>query len=113
MFAHAVAVPRVPWLSSAGARPHLIRPLRTRQAYSLDPKAGKEGKEILDQLLTASEKHRANLSIVLAGYKDEIETKLYEANVGMKSRCASRMVQLGRAGRLSPFAKASCCCWSC
>ena len=37
-------------------------------------------------LLTAAENKRDSLSIILAGYKDEIEGKLYASDAGFKSR---------------------------
>jgi uncharacterized ferredoxin-like protein len=37
-------------------------------------------------LLTAAENKRQTLTIILAGYKDEIESKLYCADPGFKSR---------------------------
>ena len=54
------------------------------EAYDLDPQ--KNGTEILSQLLAAAEDKRETLTIILAGYKDDIEDKLYAANAGLKSR---------------------------
>ena len=39
------------------------------EAYALEPKSDKIGKAIVDQILTAAENHRDDLSIILAGYK--------------------------------------------
>ena len=44
------------------------------QAYDIEPDKSKEGKAILSQLLTAAEDRRTELSIILAGYKDDMET---------------------------------------
>ena len=44
------------------------------------------GRAILTQLLTVAEDRRTEISIILAGYKDDIENKLYAANPGVKSR---------------------------
>ena len=56
------------------------------EAYALEPKHGGAGKGIVDKLLTAAENHRENLTIIVAGYKDDIENELYGYNIGMKSR---------------------------
>ncbi len=40
----------------------------------------------MEQLLTVSLEHADELTIILAGYKDDVEKKLYGFNVGMKSR---------------------------
>ena len=45
-----------------------------------------EGKAIVSQLLTAAEDKRETLTVIFAGYKDDIETKLYSFNPGLKSR---------------------------
>ena len=56
------------------------------EAYMLEPDSSKEGRAILTQLLTVAEDRRTEISIILAGYKDDIENKLYAANPGVKSR---------------------------
>eukprot|EP00947_MAST-08B_sp_MAST-8B-sp1_P001479 g1479.t1 len=58
-------------------------------AYALEPKLNPSGKGIVDQILVAAEDCRTKLSIILAGYKDEIEEKLYGFNTGMPSRFKS------------------------
>ena len=40
----------------------------------------------MSQLLTAAEDKRESLTVIFAGYKDDIETKLYSFNPGLKSR---------------------------
>jgi hypothetical protein len=40
----------------------------------------------VSQLLTAAEDKRETLTVIFAGYKDDIETKLYSFNPGLKSR---------------------------
>lgn len=56
------------------------------EAYALSPKQDKIGQSIVDQILTAAEDHRQELSIILAGYKNDIEDKIYGYNMGLKSR---------------------------
>jgi hypothetical protein len=56
------------------------------EAYELDPKTDMMGKSILSEILTYSENSRHELSIILAGYEEDIQTKLYDFNVGLKSR---------------------------
>lgn len=52
------------------------------EAYDLDPIADIKGKSIMNQLLTSSENNRDKLSIILAGYQDEIYSKIYSYNEG-------------------------------
>ncbi|KAI9096945.1 hypothetical protein DFS34DRAFT_128949 [Phlyctochytrium arcticum] len=56
------------------------------EAYDLDPAGDFKGKPIVSELLTAAENHRERLSIILAGYEDDINTKLFAYNDGFKSR---------------------------
>lgn len=56
------------------------------EAHGLDPANSKEGRSIVTQLLTVAENKRTEISIIIAGYKDEIEDKLYGADPGFKSR---------------------------
>ncbi|KAI9318848.1 hypothetical protein DFJ73DRAFT_769718 [Zopfochytrium polystomum] len=56
------------------------------EAYDLDPAGDFKGKPIASELLTASENLRESVSIILAGYEDDIRKKLYEYNNGLKSR---------------------------
>lgn len=43
------------------------------------------GKEAIDTLVTEMENHRSDLMVIMAGYRDEMQT-LMDANVGLKSR---------------------------
>ena len=52
----------------------------------LEPKSNSEGRAVVNQLMSAAENKRAEISIIMAGYKDEIENKLYAFNSGLKSR---------------------------
>ncbi|KAI9135934.1 P-loop containing nucleoside triphosphate hydrolase protein, partial [Paraphysoderma sedebokerense] len=56
------------------------------EAYDLDPNADFKGKPIVAELLTAAEKHQDKLSIIIAGYENDINKKLYSYNDGLKNR---------------------------
>ncbi|KAG6967558.1 hypothetical protein JG688_00006251 [Phytophthora aleatoria] len=56
------------------------------EAYELDPAGDFKGKPIVAELLTAAEDKRDDLSIILAGYEDDIQKKLYAYNDGLPSR---------------------------
>ncbi|GMI24408.1 hypothetical protein TeGR_g12431 [Tetraparma gracilis] len=56
------------------------------EAYDLDPAHDSEGKAIMAEIMSAAEDHRDKVTIILAGYKDDIENKLYAFNSGMASR---------------------------
>lgn len=56
------------------------------EAYALDPKTDKIGKSIADQILTTAENCKDNMSIIIAGYQDDIEKSLYAYNIGMMGR---------------------------
>ncbi|TDH66050.1 hypothetical protein CCR75_007122 [Bremia lactucae] len=56
------------------------------EAYELDPVGDFKGKPIVAELLTAAEDKRDVLSIILAGYHDDIQKKLYAYNDGLPSR---------------------------
>ncbi|OWZ08827.1 hypothetical protein PHMEG_00018571, partial [Phytophthora megakarya] len=56
------------------------------EAYELDPVGDFKGKPIVAELLTAAEDKRDDLSIILAGYEDDIQKKLYAYNDGLPSR---------------------------
>ncbi|ETI29722.1 hypothetical protein L914_21561 [Phytophthora nicotianae] len=56
------------------------------EAYELDPASDSNGRPIVAELLTAAENDRHELTIILAGYEDDIQEKLYAYNAGMSSR---------------------------
>jgi len=56
------------------------------EAYDLDPKSDFKGKPIVNELVTLSEDKRDSISIILAGYEDDISTKLFAYNEGLRSR---------------------------
>ena len=56
------------------------------EAYDLDPKGDFKGKPIVSELLVIAENKRDKLSIILAGYEDDMYEKLFSFNEGIKSR---------------------------
>lgn len=56
------------------------------EAYDLDPAGDFKGKGIVSELLTFAENDRDKLSIIIAGYEDDMHKKLYSYNEGLKSR---------------------------
>lgn len=55
----------------------------------MDPEKNVEGRAILNEIMSISEEFRDSLTIILAGYKDDIETKLISFNPRMASRFTS------------------------
>jgi len=55
------------------------------EVYQLDPKNNKDGADIMNLLLTFAEDKGGERSVVLAGYRDEVET-LLSFNPGLASR---------------------------
>lgn len=68
------------------------------EAYDLDPKNSRVGRAIMAEIMAAAEDHRDKVSIILAGYKDDIEQSLYSFNSGM----ASRFVPVRRSSPILP-----------
>jgi Cdc6-like AAA superfamily ATPase len=56
------------------------------EAYDLDPKNNSEGRAIVNEIMSVAEEFRDSVTIILAGYKDDIESKLINFNPGMASR---------------------------
>ncbi|XP_066921713.1 uncharacterized protein [Clytia hemisphaerica] len=56
------------------------------EAYDLDPNGDFKGKPIVSELLVIAENKRDKLSIILAGYEDDMNQKLFSYNEGIKSR---------------------------
>ena len=56
------------------------------EAYALEPATNAEGKAVAMQLLVLAEERRDDLTIIIAGYKDDMETKLFGFNSGFSSR---------------------------
>jgi len=63
------------------------------EVYQLDPKNNKDGADIMNLLLTFAEDKRGECSVVLAGYRDEVET-LLSFNPGLASRFPNTCVRL-------------------
>lgn len=58
---------------------------RPRQAYTLEPKEGGGGKQVLNYLLAEIENRRGELVVAFAGYAKDMES-LFEYNEGLPSR---------------------------
>jgi Cdc6-like AAA superfamily ATPase len=57
------------------------------EAYDLDPIGDPfKGRPIVNELLTLSENERERLTIILAGYPDEMNDKFFAYNPGLRSR---------------------------
>ena len=56
------------------------------EAHSLDPKKNSEGPGIVTKILKLAEDDRDKITIILAGYQDDIESKLYASDQGFQSR---------------------------
>ncbi|GLD99445.1 hypothetical protein PINS_up008164 [Pythium insidiosum] len=56
------------------------------EAYELDPMNDPKGRPIVAELLVAAEDKRHDLSVIIAGYEDDIQKKLYAYNDGLRSR---------------------------
>jgi Holliday junction resolvasome RuvABC ATP-dependent DNA helicase subunit len=56
------------------------------EAYFLEPAANADGKAAVMQLLKVAEERRKELTNILAGHKDDIESKLFAFNDGFTSR---------------------------
>ena len=60
------------------------------EAHDLDPIGDRfKGGPIANELLTLAENQRERLSIILAGYDDDLNKKLFAYNQGLKSRFVS------------------------
>lgn len=59
------------------------------EAYDLDPVGDFKGKPIVNELLTLTENSRDSISVILAGYEDDFNAKLFSYNDGLKSRLES------------------------
>eukprot|EP01134_Creolimax_fragrantissima_P007209 CFRG7209T1 len=56
------------------------------EAYDLDPGADYKGKPIVSEILSLCEDHRDRISLILAGYEDDMNAKFFSYNTGLKSR---------------------------
>lgn len=62
------------------------------EAYHLNPKANSEGAAVAMQLLGAADTMRRDLSIILLGYKKDIEEKLMDFNPGFDGRFPYKLI---------------------
>ncbi|CAK9039190.1 Protein CbbX, partial [Durusdinium trenchii] len=57
------------------------------EAYDLDPLGDKfKGAPIVNELVTLTENERDRLTVILAGYEDDMNNKFFAYNTGLKSR---------------------------
>jgi SpoVK/Ycf46/Vps4 family AAA+-type ATPase len=56
------------------------------EAYQLEPASNTDGAAIVNKLLAATEASRTQLTVIVAGYKEDIEAKFLAANSGLPSR---------------------------
>ena len=56
------------------------------ECYDLKPSTNPEGKLILAEIMSCAEEYRDSVSIILAGYKDDIDNEIFSYNIGMASR---------------------------
>ena len=56
------------------------------EAYDLDPASNRDGRSIIADIMKVSENFRDKVTIILAGYKTDIEIKLYSYNIGIRDR---------------------------
>lgn len=62
------------------------------EAYTLEPKSNAEGRAIMNQIMAAAENQRAEISIILAGYKQDIEDKLCASSLPQAACLGSRLM---------------------
>jgi AAA+ superfamily predicted ATPase len=56
------------------------------EAYQLEPFSNSEGKSCVNLLMTTLDKQADNLTVILAGYKDDIDQKIINFNPGLGRR---------------------------
>lgn len=56
------------------------------EAYTLNLNANAEGRAVAGQLLEVAENDRTKFTIIMSGYKDDVEEKLFHFNNGFQSR---------------------------
>ena len=55
------------------------------EAYDLDPVGDFKGRPIVNERLTLCENERDKISLILAGYEDELQERFFSHNPGLKS----------------------------
>ena len=63
------------------------------EAHKLDPKVNAEGVAIASQLLKLADENKNEITIMLIGYKDEIDEKLIEYDDGFRSRFENGFIE--------------------
>ena len=53
------------------------------EAYDLDPAHNPNGRGIFNEIMRISEDHRDTVTIILSGYRNDIEQKLFGYNPGL------------------------------
>jgi len=56
------------------------------EVYQLDPKGNAEGRKITNALMEATENEREKLTVIIAGYKEDVRDKFFSFNDGLPSR---------------------------
>jgi hypothetical protein len=56
------------------------------EVYQLEPNTDREGKAIVNHLMEMTESNRDKLSVIIAGYKDDVLEKFFACNQGLPSR---------------------------
>jgi SpoVK/Ycf46/Vps4 family AAA+-type ATPase len=56
------------------------------EVYQLEPLSKSDGRSITDALMDATENERTRLTVIVAGYKDDIRDKWLASNSGLRSR---------------------------
>lgn len=61
------------------------------EVYQLDPKSNADGRAITNSIMQATEDERTRLTVIVAGYKDDVEQKWLASNDGLPSRFPIRI----------------------
>ena len=56
------------------------------ECYDLDPANNPDGRSILAEIMGLAEEYRGTISVIMAGYKEDIDDKIFAFNPGMRSR---------------------------
>ena len=56
------------------------------ECYDLAPSTNPDGKLILAEIMNVAEEYRDTVTVILAGYKDDVDKEIFAQNVGMASR---------------------------
>lgn len=78
-------------------------------AHDLDPKSSGEGRAIYNEIMRIAEDCRETVTVILAGYRTDIEQKLFAYNPGKKWAQQSGCCLCVVAGILQPFLQAASC----